>query len=250
MKSVKSLLGGEVKILAIDDNPDNLITLRALLLEAFPEVILYTALNGPEGIELARVHDPDVIILDILMPGMDGFEVCRRLKADVQLRDIPVVFLTALKESRENRSKAIDAGGEAFLPKPIDENELKVQIRAMVKIKTVNRLNRDEKEYLAKLVSERTKELEESQREMLRVLEDLKAENEARRITEKALIKSEAQLRELNATKDKMLSIIAHDLKSPFNSIMGFSDLVVELVRQENYDSVAEYAEFIQQSAH
>ena len=238
-----------MKILAIDDNNDNLISLRAVLIDAFPDSILYTALNGPDGIELAARNDPDVVLLDIIMPIMDGFEVCRRLKIDPKLSDIPVVFLTALKETKENRIKALSVGAEAFLPKPIDEMELIVQIRAMVKIKYVNRHNRDEKEHLARLVSERTQELEKSQSEMIQVLEDLKAENEGRRITEKALIESERCLQELNATKDKMFSIIAHDLKSPFNSILGFSNLLVEQVRQEDYQDIEEYAGIIQESS-
>ena len=90
-----------MKILAIDDNNDNLISLRAVLMDAFPDSILYTALNGPDGIELAARNDPDVVLLDIIMPIMDGFKVCRLLKNDSKLSDIPVVFLTALRRRRK-----------------------------------------------------------------------------------------------------------------------------------------------------
>lgn len=71
-----------IKILAIDDNPDNLISLKALLKDVFPKAAVFTALTGVKGLELAYAEDPDVILLDIIMPGMDGFELCRRLKAD------------------------------------------------------------------------------------------------------------------------------------------------------------------------
>ena len=71
-----------IKILAIDDTPDNLISLHALINESFPDVRTFTALNGAKGLALAAAEDPDLILLDIVMPGMDGFEVCRKLKSD------------------------------------------------------------------------------------------------------------------------------------------------------------------------
>ena len=88
-----------IKILAIDDNPDNLITLKALIKEAFPDSLIFTALNGTRGLELASAENPDVILLDIVMPGMDGFDLCQLLKADKYLCNIPVIFITALKRS-------------------------------------------------------------------------------------------------------------------------------------------------------
>ncbi len=149
-----------LKILAIDDNKDNLTTLKAMLMDAMPACKLSTALSGPKGIQLAQSEDPDVILLDIIMPEMDGFEICRKLKADERSCSIPVVFLTALRTDSESRIKALEAGGEAFLAKPLDEHELFAQILAMTKIKTANRLQRLEREQLAALVAERTKELE------------------------------------------------------------------------------------------
>jgi PAS domain S-box-containing protein len=149
-----------IKILAIDDNKDNLISLKALIKESFPDVVLFTSLTGEKGIEIAASEDPDVILLDIIMPGMDGFDVCKKLKADKKQSDIPVVFITALKGDKENRIKALECGAEAFLTKPIDESELTAQIRAMVKIKAANFEKRDEKDRLKAMVAERTIELE------------------------------------------------------------------------------------------
>ncbi len=180
-----------IKILAIDDKNDNLISLKALILDDFPDSAFIAALAGPEGIELAIAHDPDVILLDIAMPGMDGFEVCRRLKQDKSLRDIPVVFLTAVKGDIESRVKALETGAEAFLSKPIEVSELTAQIRAMVKIKSANRLKSSEQERLAVLVSERTRELELSQMALLNLLEDLKTEIEFRKKSEEMLRASE-----------------------------------------------------------
>jgi len=148
------------KILLIDDSPDNLVSLKAVLKDLFPDTEVLTALTGKDGIELAAAHDPDVILLDVLMPEMDGFNVCRNLKLDTFLRNIPIVFITALDESKENRLKAIDAGVEAFLHKPIDEADLFVQVNAMFKIREANLLRLEEFSRLEELVKIRTEALE------------------------------------------------------------------------------------------
>ncbi len=150
-----------MKILAIDDSPNDLIMLKAAVGGALPGTEILTALSGPEGVALARAEDPDVVLLDILMPGMDGFSVCRELKEDDRLQSIPVVFLTGLITDRDSRIQALDAGAEGFLPKPLDEVELLAQLRVMARIKAANRLQRLEKDQLAALVAERTRKLEE-----------------------------------------------------------------------------------------
>jgi len=183
------------KILAIDDNNDNLMILKTLIKEFFPGVITLTALNGKRGLELAAAEDPDAILLDIVMPDMDGFEVCKILKADSKTRDIPVIFITALKDDKEIRIRALNVGAEAFLAKPIDESELTAQIRAMIKIKTANTKNRDEKERLAAMVKEQNQELQKNYQATLGILEELKKENAARKLSEKALRESETRFR-------------------------------------------------------
>lgn len=124
--------------LAIDDKIENLISLKALIKEVFPDATILTAQSGENGLKLAHENVPDIIILDIMMPEMDGFEVCKRLKSDTLLNEIPVIFLTALKGDKESRYKALESGAEAFLAKPIDEIELFVQLRGMLKIRECN----------------------------------------------------------------------------------------------------------------
>ena len=187
-----------IKILAIDDNRDNLISLKALIKDAFPEAVTLTAQNGIKGFELAAAENPDVILLDIVMPGMDGYEVCKKLKADTKLCDIPVVFVTAIKGDPESRIHALECGGDAFLAKPIDKSELTAQIRAMVRIKAANIVKLDEKERLESLVAEQVIEIKETQTATLNLLEEVFRENEARKITEKALQESERAFFEIN----------------------------------------------------
>ncbi|MBN2764813.1 MAG: PAS domain S-box protein [Paludibacteraceae bacterium] len=183
-----------IRILAIDDNSDNLITIKALLLESFPAAIVFTADSGQKGIEEAKKIVPDVILLDILMPGMDGYETCRKLKQINELVDTPVVFVTAIRDEKESRIKGLEAGAEAFLSKPIDESELKAQIRAMFKIRQASLTRHNEHIRLSDIINERTRELELTHKATLNLLEDLKNENEQRRRTEAELRKSEARL--------------------------------------------------------
>jgi len=200
-----------MKILAIDDNPDNLTSLRAVVADRLPSVGIFTALNGLHGIAMARAVDPDVILLDIVMPGMDGYAVCRQLKEDETLQTIPVLFLTALRSDRDSRVKALEVGADGFLTKPFDELELIAQIRAMAKIKAAALAQRQDKEYLEGLVAERTLELRKNQNSMLDLLEDLRAENEARQQSEQALRLSEVELRcVLETCADGILAINSH----------------------------------------
>jgi PAS domain S-box-containing protein len=184
----------KVKILAIDDNFDNLVTIKALLREVYTDAKILTALSGSEGIKMALAEKPDVILLDIVMPDMDGYEVCRRLKSYNTLAEVPVVFVTALKGDKESRIKALEVGAEAFLAKPIDESELIAQVRSMLKIQKANEEKRNEHSRLLRLVDERTQELKATHHATLNLLEDIKNENKARKTTEEALRKSEARL--------------------------------------------------------
>lgn len=181
----------QLKILVIDDNQDNVIVLKALIVDAFPEARVLMALEGKTGLEIAADEDPDIIFLDIIMPEMDGFDVCRKLKSQTDLADIPVVFVTASRGDREHRILALECGGEGFLSKPIDEYELISQIRAMTKIKNANIQKRNEKERLGVLVKQQTQELKIAHARTLRLLRSLEKENEARKKSEKALVEAQ-----------------------------------------------------------
>ena len=110
-----------LKILAIDDRQDNLVTVSALLKNLVPECNVVTALSGAEGLEKARSEFPDTILLDINMPEMDGFEVCERLKEDDRTRHIPIILLTAVRMDSPSKVKGLALGADAFLAKPIDD---------------------------------------------------------------------------------------------------------------------------------
>jgi len=115
-------------ILAIDDTPVNLLTLGATLKHDFD---LQMATSGEMGLELARQNPPDLILLDIMMPGIDGFETCRRLKAEPALADIPVVFVTALHE-QEFELKGLALGAWDYITKPIQVDTARQRIRNLL----------------------------------------------------------------------------------------------------------------------
>lgn len=149
-----------IKILIIDDLNDNLISIKAQISDLFTNATVLTTANGRQGLDIAASEDPDVIILDIVMPEMDGFEVCQQLKSHPLLKDIPVVFLTASRGDRESRIRALEVGAEAFLQKPVDETELTALLKAMVKVKAANMTERTEIKQLQQTVQEQGRELE------------------------------------------------------------------------------------------
>src|SRR6266540_2339415 len=120
-------------ILIVDDEPAGRQTLDALL-SSHGYHLLFAG-NGPDALAQAAAHPPDLILLDVMMPGMDGFEVCRRLRADPLLGEVPVIMLTAL-DDRESRLQGIEAGADDFISKPFDRVELRARVR------TITRLNR------------------------------------------------------------------------------------------------------------
>ncbi|MFN4024923.1 MAG: PleD family two-component system response regulator [Hyphomonas sp.] len=122
------------RILVVDDIEANRRLLQAKLEAQYHTVLL--AENGMQALEIARRELPEIILLDVMMPGMDGFEVCRRLKADAETSFIPVVMVTALSEM-EDRVKGLDAGAEDFLTKPIDDFLLTSRISALMRYNTV-----------------------------------------------------------------------------------------------------------------
>ncbi len=204
------------KILAIDDNQDNLIVLHALLMEFFPDAQYISCQSGRKGIELAIEKNPDVILLDLVMPEMDGYEVCKTLKENEETKIIPVIIVTAARTDKQSRIKALESGADAFLTKPLDESELIVQVRAMLRIKASEDHKLQEKEQLTQLVAERTRELEKSQVAMLNVLEDLKAENESRKKVETALRESETHYRTLANSGQALIWTSGIDKKNDY----------------------------------
>lgn len=146
-------------LLAIDDNLDNLISIKALLKNNLKNCILHSALSGNEGIEIAQKYSPDVILLDIQMPNMDGFEVCKNLKKQSTTKHIPIILLTAKYGDTKSKIKGLELGADAFLLKPIEEGELIAQIKVMLRIKKAEDRLRAENITLDESVKQKSNQL-------------------------------------------------------------------------------------------
>lgn len=123
------------KILVVDDNPQNIELLEAHLGNAGYNVV--TASGGEEALGCVKKNAIDIILLDVMMPKLDGYEVCKRIKKDEKTRFIPIIMITALR-GIEDKIKGIEAGADDFLNKPVNEHELLARTKSLVRLKHLN----------------------------------------------------------------------------------------------------------------
>jgi len=171
-------------ILIVDDTPDNLYLLSVMLTQHGYEV--RSAINGPVALMTIQVELPDLILLDINMPKMNGYEICEHLQSNEQTREIPVIFLSAFNEAID-KVKAFRSGGVDYITKPFQVEEVLVRVEHQL---TLHRM--------------RT-ELQQARAEALKALE---------------------QEKELNRLKSEFVAMISHDFRTPLTSIQGFADLL------------------------
>ena len=202
-------------ILIVDDTPEN-IDILAGLLEDFEKKI---AINGEDALETAfEAPYPDLILLDIMMPDMDGYEVCRRLRNDERTKDIPVIFLTA-KTSKEDIVKGFEAGGQDYITKPFDARELMERVKTQLELKSQREVLKNMNVILEDKVKERTFQLQET-------MEKLDKANKA--------------LQGLDSAKNNFLKMISHEIRTPLNGIVGAAYLLKDMLGDNN-----DFGEFV-----
>ncbi len=143
-------------ILVVDDQIQNIELLEAHLLPLGYEII--QALTGEEALEKLSANQIDLVLLDVMMPGLNGFEVARRIRQNAEHRLLPIILLTALRET-EDRIKGIEAGCDDFISKPFDKIELIARVKSLLKVKAYNDLLNNYREELESEVAKRTEEL-------------------------------------------------------------------------------------------
>lgn len=177
------------RILIIDDTPANLQLLARSL---STEYELHIANSGAVGLKLARELEPELILLDVMMPEMDGYEVCRCLKADESLRNIPVVFVTALSDL-DSEAKGLQLGAVDYLSKPVNIHIARQRIRNLILMERLRREVETQRDHLEDMVRVRTEAL-----------------SIAKELAETA-----------NRAKTTFLANMSHELRTPLNGIMG-----------------------------
>ncbi len=182
------------KILVVEDNPD----LRAFIISnLFETYVVEQAENGREGLDMARRFDPDLIVSDVMMPEMDGYEMCREIRKDPYLFDVPVILVTA-KTGVSALEEGLEIGANDYIPKPFEMRELKARIAAQLK-------NR----YLEKRITERDTRL---------------------------------------AAIGQMTSAIVHDLKTPLNTVIGFSEIALQDAQTVQEQNISRNLELVMES--
>lgn len=181
------------KVLIVDDVTKNIQLVASFLKQAGYEINF--AVSGKTALKHIEKKKFDLILLDIMMPEMDGFEVCGILKSNVETKDIPIIFLTA-KTDIESITKAFKSGGVDYITKPFNKTELLARVTTHLELQLQRR-----------------------------------------------------NLKELNATKDKFFSIIAHDLRSPLNHLLGLSEILQKEIESDRDDEVIMLTNLINESA-
>jgi len=132
MKSYSNIVGRPPRVLIVDDNPKNRQLFEIML--STEGLVIETASSGEQALAMVAQQAPDLILLDVMMPGLDGYQVVARIKRELSTQNIPVIILTAL-DDRESRLRGLKAGAEDFLSKPVDRAELRVRVRNLLNLK-------------------------------------------------------------------------------------------------------------------
>jgi signal transduction histidine kinase len=207
-----------INILIVDDNENNLFTLHTLIEEYVDGTDILQAQSGMLALKILIEKSIDLIILDVQMPDMDGFETARVIQSRPKLQHVPIVFLTAAYKTEEFQRKGFDMGAVDYLTKPIDSPQLINRIKSYIRFIDQDRQHKQE---LENKIQQRTAELTKAKQQA----------EQARKIAEKAKQQAEQTQRiseDANLAKSNFLANMSHELRTPLNAIIGYSEILQE----------------------
>ena len=219
------------KILIVDDNPNNLKVLYTYLKKAGFEVLV--AEDGESGIEAVQHSQPELILLDVMMPGIDGFEVCRRLKSDGATREIPVIFLTALSET-VNKVLGFEVGGVDYITQPIENEEVVARVKTHLAMRRMRQTLQQQNDNLKGEI-ERRKGVET----------ELQLSNNN---LEATVAERTAELTSSNQDLEQFAYIASHDLRQPLRKIRMCTEYLLEDYAHCFDEQAESYMEYITKS--
>ena len=209
-------------VLVVDDIVSNIEFITDIL-STLEHIEVYGTHNGPSTLEFVSGHKPDLILLDVSMPGMDGFEVCRKLKSNREFSDIPVIFLTALVQ-KEDIVRGFELGAVDYIAKPFNLNELISRVKTHLDLQSKTKELKEINLRLEEIVEQRTKQLIEANNNLSEV--------------NKKLVKMYDELSALDRAKDDFIAHINHELRTPLNGIIGYTSLLEETIPAEAKESL------------
>lgn len=221
--------GSVIKFLLVDDIDANLLALEALLKR--PGLVLLKARSGPEALELLLTNEVGLALLDVQMPGMDGFELAHLMRGTERTRHVPIIFITAGTADQRRRFEGYDAGAVDFLHKPIEEHVLKSKANVFFDLALHRAQLRESEQRSQQIRSELVRTVEELEVARRAAMEEMEKVVEARNEQEKlnnALRTSEEALRDADRRKDEFLAILAHELRNPLAPIRSGLQLLRE----------------------
>lgn len=224
-----------IEILVVEDSPTQALKLKYILEKQ--EYTVRLATNGVEGLEAIAERRPTLVISDVLMPEMDGYEFCTRIKGDEELSSIPVILLTTLSDPQDI-IRGLESGADNFLNKPYSEEALLARIKYILinmDVRSRMRTGMGIEIYFANkkhyLTSERIQIIDlllSTYENAVEKNRELEQANKKLRAVQEAVEKSNEQLKRLNEQKNMLLGMAAHDLRNPLYLIEGYSDFLLK----------------------